>query len=86
MLIATSKIHPVVYRSKKEKYFIDPFTGKSVLFPALTDKSSVHLSVIIPAYNEEERCNIFKNCIYFVDIILCFSASYVEGMCRVFGK
>ncbi|XP_057669786.1 dolichyl-phosphate beta-glucosyltransferase isoform X2 [Diorhabda carinulata] len=55
LLIATSKAYPLVVRSKKEKYFIDPISGKEIQFPTNNEKSSVHLSVIVPAYNEETR-------------------------------
>ncbi|KAG5874035.1 hypothetical protein JTB14_007997 [Gonioctena quinquepunctata] len=55
LIIATSKAYPVVYRSKKEKYFLDPSVGQLKEFPSINDKSSIHLSVIVPAYNEEQR-------------------------------
>lgn len=43
-----------------EKYFVDPATESRLLFPSpfaepTEKKDQVHLSVIFPAYNEEER-------------------------------
>lgn len=58
LLVATTKPYPNVHRSKREKYFQDPITGKQIEFPSITDKFSLNLSIIIPAYNEEERCNV----------------------------
>lgn len=55
-LIATTSEYPIVLRSKKEKRFIDPLTAQSQLFPSIEDDASVHLTVVIPAYNEEDRC------------------------------
>lgn len=57
ILIATSDVYPVIRRSKKEKYFVDSRTGKEELFPSIGDEPTVNLSVIVPAYNEEVRCN-----------------------------
>ncbi|CAG9858381.1 unnamed protein product [Phyllotreta striolata] len=68
LLIATSKTYPLVFRSKKEKYFIDPLTGKQVPFPSLDESSSIHLSVIVPAYNEEVRLPpMLDECIEFLE-------------------
>lgn len=60
-LIATSKQYAVVTRSKKEKYFLDSKTGKFLEFPKINDKSSINLSVVVPAYNEEIRCKILRS-------------------------
>lgn len=56
ILIATSSAYPVIRRSKKEKYFVDPTTGSEELFPSINDEPTINLSVIVPAYNEEVRC------------------------------
>lgn len=55
ILLATSKVYPIVHRSKKEKYFFDPNTKKFVDFPKSFAAPVLNLSVIVPAYNEEER-------------------------------
>lgn len=57
-MIAASKQYPIITRSKKEKYFLDPKTGKFEEFPSINDECSLNLSVIVPAYNEEERCKL----------------------------
>jgi dolichyl-phosphate beta-glucosyltransferase len=49
-----------MYRYEEEKYFLDPNTGEKKLFPSLENNWSVNISVIVPAYNEEIRCKIFK--------------------------
>lgn len=41
-------------RHEKEKYFLTS-TGEKQLFPSLHDSYSRELSVVIPAYNEEDR-------------------------------
>ncbi|KAH1019830.1 dolichyl-phosphate beta-glucosyltransferase isoform X2 [Dendroctonus ponderosae] len=55
IILAYSKTYPVIFRSKKERQFFDPATGVYINFPAISDKCSLNLSVIVPAYNEEER-------------------------------
>ncbi|XP_046394927.1 dolichyl-phosphate beta-glucosyltransferase [Ischnura elegans] len=55
VLCKVSSPYPNVLRLDEEKYFVDPVNGNRVKFPSLDDKWSVHLSVIIPAYNEESR-------------------------------
>lgn len=47
--------YPNVIRHKDEKYYTDGKNGEKKLFPSLNEPSSIHLSVIVPAYNEEER-------------------------------
>lgn len=65
ILIAASKPYPIVTRSKKEKCFLDPKTGKLEEFPSINEKCSVNLSVIVPAYNEEIRCKPFSSLVVF---------------------
>lgn len=68
LLIATSKVYPIVHRTKREKYFINPETGNGELFPTINEKASLHLSVIIPAYNEEDRLPpMLDECIEFLE-------------------
>ncbi len=42
---------------------MDPITKKQYAFPSLDDNGLVNLSVIVPAYFEEERC---KKRFYFI--------------------
>ncbi|XP_055917400.1 dolichyl-phosphate beta-glucosyltransferase [Eupeodes corollae] len=46
---------PIIKRHKEEKYFVDPNSIKKVDFPSIDDEPSVDLSVVIPAYEEENR-------------------------------
>ncbi|KAJ9590752.1 hypothetical protein L9F63_016268 [Diploptera punctata] len=54
-VLQTTNPFPVVFRSEKEKLFYDPKTDKTNKFPSLDDPWSVHLSVVVPAYEEEVR-------------------------------
>ena len=42
-------------RFDSEKFFLRPADGTKTKFPNLSDASQVKISVIVPAYNEEER-------------------------------
>jgi dolichyl-phosphate beta-glucosyltransferase len=55
LLIKTTTPCPVALRTKKEMSFFDPKSGKTNEFPSLNDPWSIHLSVIVPAYEEEIR-------------------------------
>lgn len=39
-----------------EKYYLDPVMSSKVPFPSLSEESTVDLTVVVPAYNEKERC------------------------------
>ncbi|XP_034951273.1 dolichyl-phosphate beta-glucosyltransferase [Chelonus insularis] len=47
--------YPKIVRYEQEKSYLNPKTKEREVFPSIDDKQSLHLSVIIPAYNEEER-------------------------------
>ena len=54
---ATTSPYPDLHRHESEKFFTDPKKKDSKLpFPNMSDPPSIDLSVIVPAYNEEERC------------------------------
>lgn len=78
MYVITSP-YPNVIRHKDEKYYIDGKNGEKKLFPSLNDPSSIHLSVIVPAYNEEERRMLFYYLLQMIpyccinNIIIIFS-------------
>lgn len=50
----STKPYPDLGRYDSEKYFLNEKQEKC-LFPSVNDPASVELSVIVPAYNEEER-------------------------------
>ncbi|KAG8233941.1 hypothetical protein J437_LFUL005147, partial [Ladona fulva] len=59
--------YPVVIRMEEEKFFRDPVSKEKNKFPSLDEPWSVHLSVIIPAYNEEKRLPpMLKECLSFL--------------------
>lgn len=51
----TSHSYPNLGRYDSEKYFVDPKKKKNIDFPSIHDPPNIDLSVIVPAYNEEER-------------------------------
>ena len=51
----TTVREPDVYMFESEKTFLNPKTKEKVKFASVFEKSSVNLSVVVPAYNEEQR-------------------------------
>ncbi|CAH2063133.1 unnamed protein product, partial [Iphiclides podalirius] len=51
----TTNTYEVVKRHKEEETFFDPKTASRLHFPSISDPQSLNLSIIVPAYNEEER-------------------------------
>ncbi len=52
---------PYLFRHESENYFVDPSSEggeKKSKFPRIEDVASVDLSVIVPSYNEKERCKL----------------------------
>ncbi|XP_005187768.1 dolichyl-phosphate beta-glucosyltransferase [Musca domestica] len=59
---------PVIKRHKQEKTFLDPNILKNIEFPSIEDEPSVDLSVIVPAYNEEERMpSMLDECLEYLE-------------------
>lgn len=50
-----TKPYPIVKRNKGEDVFLNPNTNKYEKFPSLDDLPTIHLSVIVPAFDEEVR-------------------------------
>ncbi|CAG2117978.1 unnamed protein product [Medioppia subpectinata] len=72
---------PVIHRTDSEHYYYDPKTKQRIKFPDLMDssdhdedgnRSSVYVSVVVPAFNEEKR----------LPIMLDETIHYLEGRCR----
>lgn len=59
VLYLTTSKYPKIHRFESENFFYNPKNEKTEPFPSIEDNWSIHLSVIIPAYNEEERCEYF---------------------------
>ncbi|XP_035828169.1 dolichyl-phosphate beta-glucosyltransferase isoform X2 [Aplysia californica] len=51
----TTKAYPVVSRHDSEKFYFDPSSKSKRMFPDYSENPSLDLSVIVPAYNEEQR-------------------------------
>ena len=56
--LLTTTVKMTYNRFKSECSFFDPKSNKYLLYPSIDDSSSVSLSVIVPAYNEEKRCKL----------------------------
>ncbi|XP_075214347.1 dolichyl-phosphate beta-glucosyltransferase wollknaeuel isoform X2 [Lycorma delicatula] len=54
-LSITTSPYPVITRSISEKQFYNPVDGRYIPFPNIDEPWSVNLSVIVPAYEEEDR-------------------------------
>ncbi|XP_014471417.1 PREDICTED: dolichyl-phosphate beta-glucosyltransferase [Dinoponera quadriceps] len=54
-IFLTSERYPKIWRDENEKFFFNAQTKTKEAFPSLHDAWSIHLSVIVPAYNEEHR-------------------------------
>lgn len=48
--------YPVVERFQEESTYNDPCSKSKLKFPSIEEVQAVHLSVVVPAYNEEDRC------------------------------
>lgn len=73
----STKPYPELGRFESEKYFLNEKNEKC-LFPSINEPASVELSVIVPAYNEEERCRYFavtfRNDTYIPNLALKFKS------------
>ena len=64
----TSSAYPEISIASKESEYRDA-DGKPKKFPSIDDAATKTLSVIVPAYNEEERCKFSLVCfLKFLDI------------------
>ena len=59
-----SKPFPDLGRYESEKYFYDGKKKEKIKFASIHDPPSVDLTVVVPAYNEEERCKLVTNKIH----------------------
>ncbi|XP_022320545.2 dolichyl-phosphate beta-glucosyltransferase-like [Crassostrea virginica] len=60
ILAMSTKPYPELGRFESEKYFLNEKNEKC-LFPSINEPASVELSVIVPAYNEEERLPVMMD-------------------------
>lgn len=52
--------YPEIVRHEEEKYFSDPISKTKEPFPSLNESPTLSLSVIVPAYEEQDRCRPFR--------------------------
>ncbi|ODM89624.1 Dolichyl-phosphate beta-glucosyltransferase [Orchesella cincta] len=68
MLLKDVQPYPNWKRYDTEKYYEDPDTGIKCPFPSLSDSPSLTLSVIVPAYNEEDRLTaMMEDCLPYLE-------------------
>ncbi|XP_017068501.2 dolichyl-phosphate beta-glucosyltransferase [Drosophila eugracilis] len=68
VVLYKTKPYPNIKRHKDEETFLDPNSIKTFTFPSLEDTPSVELSVIVPAYNEEQRLPaMLDECLAFLE-------------------
>lgn len=46
---------PQIIRYEEEKYYTDPVTKTKQPFPSINESPRIALSVVVPAYEEEQR-------------------------------
>jgi len=51
----TTKREPDLQRAESEKSFMDPDTEKRHPFPSITSPPLVNMTLVVPAYNEQNR-------------------------------
>lgn len=60
--------YPEIIRHNDENYFFDPATQTKEKFPSIDDSPTIALSVIVPAYEEQQRCKKLKKKNYKISI------------------
>lgn len=64
----TSETYAKVIRFKEEQFYLDPKTAEKQRFPSIEDESTILLSVIVPAYNEEKRLPVMlEECLDYLE-------------------
>ncbi|XP_069131347.1 dolichyl-phosphate beta-glucosyltransferase-like isoform X2 [Argopecten irradians] len=61
VIYKSSEAHPNLRRFDSEEYFLEPKKNEKIKFPSIHDPPSVDLTVVVPAYNEEERLPAMMN-------------------------
>uniref|UniRef100_T1JCG4 Dolichyl-phosphate beta-glucosyltransferase n=1 Tax=Strigamia maritima TaxID=126957 RepID=T1JCG4_STRMM len=77
ILYMTSSAETKIIRHEDEKYFTDPMSNSRRSFPSLEEPGSVHLSVIVPAYNEEMRLpKMLNECLDYLEMKIKEKSSF----------
>nr|CAG4641126.1 EOG090X0BIY [Eulimnadia texana] len=68
VLCVFTRPYPNIVTFPEENFYTDPKTGEKKRFTSIDDPSSVSLSVIVPAYNEETRLPVMLDeCLDFLE-------------------
>lgn len=79
------------HRTNDEKHFVDE-NGRQVPFPSLEDEYTLDLSIIVPAYNEQDRIRpMLESCLHFLtDVsrkwsfeVIVVSDGSTDGTCDI---
>lgn len=72
---------PHIYRHESEEYFFDPKTKQNIRFPSMIkDDPTVYLSVIVPAFNEENRLpKMLDEAIDYLEMRSCDESNRLQG-------
>ena len=58
----TTVVEPNLSRADSEKFFTDPESNTKLEFPSTANSDpSIYISLVVPAYNEEERCKSMRS-------------------------
>ena len=72
-------MEPNLSRVDSEKVFTDPESNTKLEFPSTVDSdASIYISLVVPAYNEQERCKSTHHFTHtlLLSVCVCCSASY----------
>ena len=76
---------PNLHRYDSEKSFLSRRRGSKHKFPSIQELASVDLSVIVPSYNEEERCKRYARFAVFKFTGLNNMAEVLQRFSNVFS-
>ena len=74
-LWATTSRDPDLRRTQSEQTFLDPKDGKRKPFPKISDPPSLYLSLVVPAYKEQNRreCHHMLFCSVHITVSVVYS-------------
>lgn len=76
----TARKMPTLHRHEEEKFFVNA-EGRKEPVPSIHDPPTRELSVVVPSYNEEDRCKIFLVSRKRRKSICCYSNNAEVSLC-----
>lgn len=74
--------HPIIKRHKEEEYFFNSKTKEKERFPSIDSDPEIDFSVIVPAYDEEKRCECVCSMTKFIEFRNLIFFSYFINQCH----